>query len=290
MTSLQVKAPAKVNLVLQVMHKRQDGYHALKTVMHTLELADEVLLTPRRGGLRVTCDHPEVPAGPENLAYRAAEALAEAYGKRPDVHIHIRKRIPPAAGLGGGSSDAAAVLRGLASWWRIKEKKKLLAIARSLGSDVPFFLYGGCALGTGRGEIIHPWPAVPGILMAVLNPGFPVATAEVYNKFRLGLTRKKACINMMRLAVREKNPGKIGEKLRNDLEKVTASLYPHIGEMKADLLACGASAVLMSGSGPSVFGFLPSARIAKSVLGRLQGKYPTVLLTKTSNRLHFNIF
>jgi 4-diphosphocytidyl-2-C-methyl-D-erythritol kinase len=281
MSKLIVTAPAKINLLFDILGLRPDGYHEVKTVMHTLELADTLIISERTRGLQVTCDHPEVPVDEDNLVYSAVQALADCIGKRPAIRVHIRKRIPLAAGMGGGSSDAAAVLLGLATLWKIKDRRKLLTIAARLGSDIPFFLTRGCALGTGRGEKIRTWPAVSGIRIGIVNPGFGVSTTMIYKKFRLGLTRKRACINMMRRAIQQKNIEKIGENLFNALESVTERLFPQVHAMKADLLKCGAGAVLMTGSGPTVYGLLPTPSVAQRVRQKLGNKYPLVLITRT---------
>ncbi len=281
MRFLTIKAPAKINLVLEIQGRRPDGYHEIRTIMHTVALSDTLTFSPRAGGLRVTCNRPEVSVGEGNLVYRAASMLAKEARLQPRVHIHIHKRIPLAAGLGGGSSDAAATLRGLSEIWNWHKAAKLSAVAKALGSDVPFFLKGGCALGLGRGDKIYTWPTVSGMPIALINPGFPLATAEVYKKTSLRLTRKKACINIMRRAILEKNVAKIGKNLLNHLETVSIKQHPVIAQIKDELLACGASAVLMSGSGPTVFGLLPGPTVAGRIIRRLRSRYAGVWITRT---------
>lgn len=281
---LILQAPAKVNLILEVQGRRPDGYHELKTVMHTLTLADTLRFTENAGGLKLVCSHPQVPTDERNLVYRAAARLAQSAGVEPRVTIRLTKHIPVAAGLGGGSSDAAAALQGLARWWRLGTSAPLARIARELGSDVPFFLRGGCALGQGRGERLTAWPSAPGLWLVLVNPGFPVSTAEIYRKFSLQLTRKKACISMMRPALQQKNAEKISEKLFNHLEWVTAADHPQIKRIKQDLFAGGALGALMSGSGPTVFGLAPDERTARQLQGRLRAKYPICLVTRTAGQ------
>lgn len=277
-----VNAPAKINLVLEIVRRRPDGYHDIRTVMHTLELSDTLLFTPRQEGVLVSCDTPGVPANADNLAARAAELFREAYGLKSGVHIHIQKRIPVAAGLGGGSSDAAATLMGLCRFWNIPVNyRRLHALARQLGSDVPFLLQGGCALGTGKGDRLFPWPAVTGIWMLVINPGFAVPTPLVYKNLKLPLTSKKNYINLLRPAILKKNPEKIGQYLYNQLETVTLKMHPEVGRIKEVLLAHGAAAALMSGSGPTVFGIVPSPEAGQQMLRKLSGRYPFVCLTRT---------
>lgn len=282
--TLILHAPAKVNLILEVQGRRPDGYHALKTVMHALELADTLRFSENSGGLRLVCSHPQVPTDERNLVYQAAIRLARRAGITPRVTIRLTKRIPVAAGLGGGSSDAATALLGLARWWRLGPRAPLARLARELGSDVPFFLNGGCALGTGRGERLTPWPSAPGLWLVLVNPGFPVSTAEVYRNFRLQLTRKKACISMMRSALKQKNADKISKKLFNHLEWVTLAAHPQVARIKQDLLAGGALGALMSGSGPTVFGLAPDRRTAWQIKGQLQTKYPVCLVTRLAEK------
>lgn len=275
-------APAKINLILEIQGRRPDGYHSLKTVMHTLALSDSLAFRPRPDGLKVTCSHPGVPMGEGNLVFRAARELARRLRREPRVHIHIRKKIPVAAGLGGGSSDAAAALRGLSRWWGRPDYPGLSGLARTLGSDVPFFLTGGCALGTGRGDHIHPWPEAVGLWILLVNPGFHLSTARVYKKTSLRLTRKKACINMMRQAVRDKNAIKIGQNLFNHLASVVEPEHPVVSRIRQDLLKGGALGAMLSGSGPTVFGLFHSRGQARNLQRQLADRYPVCLLTRTS--------
>ncbi len=284
MTPFTLKAPAKVNFILEIQGKRPDGYHELKTVMQALELSDYLTFYPCSQGLKITCDNSQVPVNEKNIVYQAVKICADQFQKEPKLHIHIQKRIPIAAGMGGGSSDAATALLGLKQLWKLRDMPKIIKIAKSLGSDVPFFLHGGCALGIGRGERIYPWPVFKKMPVAVINPGFPVSTAKVYKKFRLRLTRKKACINMMRRAIEMKNAVKISGFLFNDLESVTQILFPAILRIKQELLQCGAQGVLMSGSGPTVFGLLPSQQVAKQIKSKLGLRYQSVIITRTCGR------
>ncbi len=279
---LSLKSPAKVNLILHVKGKRPDGYHEVETVMHSLNLADRLTFRPSRQGLSVSCDHPDVPEGEANLVYQAVSRLAQAKSIPANVKIKIYKKIPVAAGMGGGSSNAATALLGCARLWGIEDKRLLLKLAKTLGSDVPFFLTGGCMLGTGRGERLRPWPAAPGLLMAVVNPGFKLSTAAVYKKNNLTLTTPKAYINMMRRALVEKNALKIGKNLINHLEQVAIGERPVINKIKAELLSLGATAAMMTGSGPTVFGLLPSARVARRVKNTLSARYSFVTVTQTT--------
>ncbi len=186
MHALTLSAPAKINLVLEVLRRRPDGYHEIRSVLHTLDLADTLVIRSGPPGVHLTRDRADLSTGPDNLVLRAATVLAEALHVRPAVSLHLVKRVPVAAGLGGGSSDAAATLLGLCRFWRKRpDPKHLTALAAGLGSDVPFFLSGGCAEVRGRGERVHPWPAVPGLWVILVNPGIAVPTADVYRKLKM---------------------------------------------------------------------------------------------------------
>ncbi len=286
MKRLTVKAPAKINLVLDVVRKRKDGYHDIKTVMHTLEMADSLTFTPRKEGIYLSCDRPGVPTDERNLVMQAARALCAEFKVDYGVHIHLQKRIPVAAGMGGGSSDAAAALVGLCRFWDIPvDYPRLTTLAARLGSDVPFLLKGGCALCTGRGEKVKEWPSAPGIWLVIVNPGFAVPTPTVYQKLKLPLTREKNYITLLRPAVSNKNPVKIGQYLHNDLETVTLAMHPEIGRIKETLQTCGVTGALMSGSGPTVFGILPSAEVGRAVLKGLGSRYSFVSITRTTGTL-----
>jgi 4-diphosphocytidyl-2-C-methyl-D-erythritol kinase len=286
MKHLTVKAPAKINLVLEVLKRRKDGYHDIRTVMHTLELADSLTLTARRTDLVVSCDRTDVPTDERNLVVKAAQLLRAEYKVEQGVHIHIQKRIPVAAGLGGGSSDGAAALVGLCRFWNIPvDYERLQGLAAQLGSDVPFLLRGGCALGTGRGDRIFPWQAAPGLWMVLVNPGFAVPTPLIYKNLKLPLTRRKNYITLLRPAISKKNPEKIGEYLYNQLETVTLKMHPEVRRIKEILAACGVSAALMSGSGPTVFGLLPSPEVGRVVLKTLGSRYPFICITRTTGPL-----
>ena len=183
---LTVRARAKVNLGLEVLSRRADGYHELLTLLSAVDLADRVTIeiTNRERGaapISLTCDAPGVPPGPDNLAWRAAEAMRREVGDAPPVRIHLAKAIPVAAGLGGGSADAAAVVAGLDRLWGVRlTGARRQALATGLGMDVPFFLGSGAALGTGRGERLAPAPALAPLPLVLVNPGFPLATRDVY--------------------------------------------------------------------------------------------------------------
>ncbi len=274
---MKIRAPAKINLRLRVVGKRKDGYHLIDTIVVPVSLYDEIEITKKRTHgagemnskhLEVTCDHPLVPGGEKNLAYQAASTLLKHKEIRESVHIHISKRIPVGAGLGGGSSDAAAVLVGLNRLLGLDYSlKKLEKIALSLGADVPFFIKRVPARARGVGERLTPIRGFSPFWLVIAYPGFPVSTAWVYGNLRPKLTKSSVNTSIISLL---RSPDKIRRLLVNDLETVTASRYPKIGLLKEKLIRAGAAGALMSGSGSSVFGVFDSRRRAEQALRRLR--------------------
>ncbi len=279
MNELVLHAPAKINLCLSVLGKRPDGYHEVEMVMQAVGLFDRVTVRLAAGGIAVRCDESGVPAGEGNIAYRAARELLNVAGGGRGVEIEVDKAIPVAAGLGGGSSDAAAVLvacnRLLGAGL---DRERLAAIGTRIGMDVPFFLYGPTALARGRGEVLTQLPPPPKFWVLLANPGFETSTAWAYNNLNFGLTRKVDCTKIARLKI-----GRIAESLHNDLEAVTAGAHPVIGEMEQALRSAGALGACMSGSGPTVFGIFETENTCRAAAETLHGKgwrlYPAEVLT-----------
>ncbi|CAG9623074.1 4-(cytidine 5'-diphospho)-2-C-methyl-D-erythritol kinase [Sutcliffiella rhizosphaerae] len=251
------KAPAKINLSLDVLHKRPDGYHEVKMIMTTIDLADRIELSERRDGqIRIISHNRYVPDDSRNLAYQAASLLKERYGLNKGVSIAITKMIPVAAGLAGGSSDAAATLRGLNKLWQLGlSLDELAEIGAEIGSDVSFCVYGGTALATGRGEIVEHIPAPPHCWVVLAKPTIGVSTAEVYNNLNLENV-KHPDVEGMLAAIHDNSYEKMIGLVGNVLESVTLKLYPEVSHIKDQMKRFGADAVLMSGSGPTVFGIV----------------------------------
>ncbi|ANA39579.1 MULTISPECIES: 4-(cytidine 5'-diphospho)-2-C-methyl-D-erythritol kinase [Geobacter] len=250
MKKLTLKAPAKVNYRLDVLRRRPDGYHDLRMIMQRIDLCDviEICLSDKPG-IRVVCGRNGVPDGPGNIAWRAADALLALSADKPGIDIAITKRIPVAAGLGGGSSDAATVLMGVNELLGLDlPESRLREIGVALGADVPFFIFGRTALAEGIGEELTAIDQVPAAWIVVVNPNVPVSTAWVYQN--LQLTGEAARVTIPRFF---ENVADVCAILSNDLESVTIPRYPVIGEIKRELLVAGALGSLMSGSGPTVF-------------------------------------
>ena len=275
--ALKLRAYAKVNLGLEVLGLRDDGYHELRTLFQTIDLHDDVVLRPRPRGVSVRCDHPLVPQDATNLAARAAEAL-RAYGRvSAGVEIEIRKRIPVGGGLGGGSSDAAAVLLGLDRLWKLElGPDGLHRLARRLGADVPFFLLGGTALGLSRGDEVYPLRQQVRAHLVVVDPGIHVSTARVFARVDAGLTPRLNSNSIFYFVSRELEESGAIQGLVKDLEETALEEAPALrekaGRIRAVLLREGARLAALSGSGASYFGLFEGARPAERARRALAGE------------------
>jgi 4-diphosphocytidyl-2-C-methyl-D-erythritol kinase len=270
MTTIELKAPCKVNYRLDVLRRRADGYHDLRMIMQRVDLCDTITLSLSDiPGIRVTCGRDGVPDGPGNIAWRAADALLSRSHGRWGIDITIQKNIPVAAGLGGGSSDAATVLMGVNELLELGlSDQDLMAIGVTLGADVPFFIFKKTAFAEGIGEIFTPLDAVPTAWLLLVNPRVPVSTAWVYQN--LELTNREA------ISIVPPSYDSIPELcaiLVNDLEAVTIAKYPVIREIKERMLREGAAGALMSGSGPTVFGIFEEEETARSCAGKLAAEH-----------------
>ncbi|WP_127070381.1 4-(cytidine 5'-diphospho)-2-C-methyl-D-erythritol kinase [Bacillus velezensis] len=266
------KAPAKINLSLDVTSKRPDGYHEVEMIMTTIDLADRIELTELpENVIRVASHNRFVPDDQRNLAYQAAKLLKERFQVKKGVSIMITKVIPVAAGLAGGSSDAAATLRGLNRLWDLKlSVEELAELGAEIGSDVSFCVYGGTALATGRGEKIRHISAPPHCWVVLAKPTIGVSTAEVYRRLNLQQVRHPD-VQAMIDAIEEKSFQKVCGQLGNVLESVTLSLNPEVAMIKNQMKRFGADAVLMSGSGPTVFGLVQYESKVQRIYNGLRG-------------------
>ncbi|MEK4496322.1 4-(cytidine 5'-diphospho)-2-C-methyl-D-erythritol kinase [Ureibacillus sp. FSL W8-0352] len=269
---LYIKAPAKINLTLDVLYKRPDQYHEVEMVMTTVDLADRIGLELRNDGkIVIHSSSGIVPEDDRNLAYQAAILLTNTYNVHEGATITIHKEIPVAAGLAGGSSDAAATLRGLNQLWNLNLSIDTLAeLGANIGSDVPFCVYGGTALATGRGEKIQPLPAPPSCWVILAKPRIGVSTAKIYEGLNLENIEHPNTKQMM-TALENKDYSLMCKSLGNVLESVTCSLYPEVAVIKNQMIRFGVDAALMSGSGPTVFGFVDSESRLNRVYNGLKG-------------------
>jgi 4-diphosphocytidyl-2-C-methyl-D-erythritol kinase len=284
--ALVLRPSAKINLTLRVGPRRADGYHDVTTVLQSIALSDTVAITPRAGPLALTSRSPGVPTDRTNLVWRAAERLWWAMGRTGDprdAHIKLEKQIPVAAGLGGGSADAAATLVGLNKVWNARHPvRRLMAIAAEVGSDVPFFLHGGTAVGVGRGDELYPVDDVARLGIIVIKPSFGVSTVDAYRWLDEARAGNAADVSARRSLVDVGWPGG-PMALMNDLEGPVAQRHPMIEEMVGACLREGALGASMSGSGSAVFGIFPET-VARKAVSRLQRPDWLVLLTRTLAR------
>jgi len=264
-----LRASAKVNLVLEVLGKRPDGYHELSTVMQAVDLFDR-LTVEAAATITLETSEPALPTDDRNLVVRAARLLQEAAGIKAGARIVLDKRIPLAAGLGGGSSDAAATLLGLNRLWGLRwRRERLVELAVKLGMDVPFFLGRGRALGTSRGEVLSALPGVGGYALVLVNPGIGLSTQEVYGRVPPGWRAESDGTKRMLDALKKRNVVRVAGALTNHLEHWVEPAMPVIGRMKAALFAAGALGAAMSGSGPTVFGLARSLDQARQIQRRV---------------------
>jgi 4-diphosphocytidyl-2-C-methyl-D-erythritol kinase len=254
---LLVKAPAKINLSLDVLHKRPDGYHEVEMIMTTIDLSDRVELTLlNQDTIHILSHNRYVPDDQRNLAYQAAQLLKDRFQIKQGVVISIEKTIPVAAGLAGGSSDAAATLRGLNKLWNLGlTLDELAVLGAEIGSDVSFCVYGGTALAKGRGEIITELPAPPTCWVILAKPFIGVSTSEVYRRLDVNGIKHPSIHGMIE-AIKCNDYQRVCQNVGNVLEDVTLSLHPEVAQIKEQMKRFGADAVLMSGSGPTVFGIV----------------------------------
>jgi 4-diphosphocytidyl-2-C-methyl-D-erythritol kinase len=272
MTHLTAQAPAKINLLLRVLGKRADGYHELQTVMAFFPLWDTLSFNIiHHPEIRLHCDPPVTGQACDNLVWRAAQRLRETAGVTAGVEIHLVKRIPTAAGLGGGSSDAATTLLALNQLWGLNASRSaLMPLALQLGADVPFFVGGRAALAEGIGERLTPWPQLAPFDIVLVNPGVPLATKKVFETWRNPLTNGGPAISI--------STNTAGDQwrppLENDLESAALRLLPSIGIIRTALCQTGALDTVMSGSGPTFFGWYPDPSASDTAARHIRHAHP----------------
>jgi len=283
MNALTLKSFAKLNLVLDVLHKRPDGFHELRTIFERIDLHDTLAFKKTSKDIVIRCLHPHVPLGPKNLVYRIARKLKTDFAVSEGVEITIQKRIPVAAGLAGGSSNAAAALEGLNILWNLNlSRKQLMEYAAAVGSDVAFFLYDTpYALGEGRGEKIKVLGIKTKLWHVLVTPRLKVYTKDVFGGLNLKLTKKRDDVSILLPFLRENNLYSLGSSLSNDLEPSILSLKPHLGRLKERLLDAGAVGVCFSGSGPSVFALAESQEHAQGLRAKFDRRFSQVFVVST---------
>lgn len=290
--AVRVRACAKINLTLRVLGIRPDGYHQLRTTFQSLALHDTLTFQPARGPFMLTTDDPSCPSDQTNLVWKAAVALWQASGRRgvpADLRVHLRKRIPSQAGLGGGSSDAASTLTALRLLWRTRTSDaELEALARGLGADVPFFLRGGTVLGVERGDLLFPLHDVPAAWVVLARPDFGVSTRDAYrwwDEADAG-ARGTGDTDVPRSGA-SPAPGIPPSEWTNDLEAPVVARYRPIGRLVAQLRSGGASYAAMSGSGSAVFALFADRERALGAAERLRRRSTLAWTTRTVSQRRF---
>ena len=282
-------AYAKINLGLDILGRREDGYHEVSMIMQSVGLCDEVIISPGsgEGKIDISTNIPGLSCGKDNRAYRAAALLAMHADIIPNVHIALNKKIFLAAGLAGGSADAAAVLRGLNKYWQLHlAKHELEQIAAQLGSDIPFCIEGGTMLATGRGEVLTKLADLPQALVVLAKPkGLEVSTAWVYQHYNRGRVVHSPCIWQLQDRLAEGAPALV-PYMGNVLETVTIPAHPIIASIKAAMLSAGAYYALMSGSGPTVFAFARDEQTAEQIIAALADFEVETAITTTVGRIY----
>ncbi|MEK4556131.1 MULTISPECIES: 4-(cytidine 5'-diphospho)-2-C-methyl-D-erythritol kinase [Jeotgalicoccus] len=264
-------APAKINLTLDTLYKRDDGYHEVSMVMTTVDLNDNLSFEKRKDRkIIIESDHQFVPTDRRNLAYQAAQLMMRRYKIKTGVTINIDKHIPIAAGLAGGSADAAATFRGMNALYNLGVGlDELAALSSELGSDIPFCVYGGTALATGRGEIIERLPRPPHAWVVLAKPSVSVSTKTIYGALKPG--KNKPASELMKKAIIDEDYEQILGTLKNDLEEVTVKKYPQVRKLLDNMKESGADGALMSGSGPTVFGIVRKERQSIHLYNAMKG-------------------
>lgn len=274
--SIRLPSFAKINLSLRVLGKRPDGYHEIRTTLQTISLHDDLLFERNVSGeISLSCDDPEIPLGADNLVVRAARSLKDHYSADVGVDVRLHKRIPTKAGLGGGSSNAAVTLLALNKLWQINAgAKDLTSIAADLGADVPFFLHGGSAKGTGTGTTLTPLPDDEVVHLIVVYPRASVSTTEAYQALNSPVLTSN---NPIPILAGSPNEGKFSElnprsvpELENDFESVIFDMEPEIKRAKSALITAGAQSALLAGSGSSVFGIFTNRETQQRAISEIQ--------------------
>lgn len=279
MKTLKIKSPGKINLRLDVMGKRSDGYHELRMINSAVSIYDDIELEVIDRGIEVITENdPLVPPGIDNIVYGAAKEILAYSNKNVGIRVRINKKIPTAAGMGGGSSNAASVIMGLNQMLKIDlSKDKLMKIGLRFGADIPFFMYGSPAIATGVGESLVKVKKLPKIPFVIVHPNVPVSTKSVYEKYRPNGHGNHQEELPLEFATKKT----VVRYLNNDLESVTCKQYPIVNEIKNLLIRSGALGAQMTGSGPSVFGIfsdkLEAEKAQKKLLSKSDGRWEVFL-------------
>ncbi|WP_148321437.1 MULTISPECIES: 4-(cytidine 5'-diphospho)-2-C-methyl-D-erythritol kinase [Clostridia] len=280
---MKIKAYAKINISLDIVGKREsDGYHLLKMIMQNIDLYDEISIEKQKEDITISCNKSYVPTDSRNLAYKAASLFKETYNIEDGVHIDIVKNIPVSAGLAGGSTDAAAVLKLMNKIFKVNaSNKELMALGLKLGADIPYCINGGTALCEGIGEKITTLAPFKDKILVLVKPSFGVSTKEVYKAFNLDRVRVHPKTENLIEAMEQDNLYYVANNMKNLLENVTLRKHNILIKIKEDMNRYGAVGSMMSGSGPSVFAFFDDMLKAQRCYEKMKENHREVFLTRT---------
>ncbi len=279
---MKIKAYGKVNISLDVVGKREDGYHLLSMIMQNIDLYDEIEVEKQQCGIILECNKSYVPVDNRNLAYKAAEIFKERYDIVDGVKINIEKNIPVSAGLAGGSTDAAAVLKVMNKLFNVNAtEEELMELGLKLGADIPYCIHGGTALCEGIGEIITPIKPFRDKIVVLVKPAFGVSTKEVYKNFNLEKVKQHPKTAEIINAIENDDLNFVASNMKNLLENVTLRKHKILIKIKEEMNACGAINSMMSGSGPTVFAFFDDMLKAQKCFEKMKKKYSDVFITRT---------
>ncbi|WP_315116653.1 4-(cytidine 5'-diphospho)-2-C-methyl-D-erythritol kinase [uncultured Clostridium sp.] len=279
---MKSKSYAKVNLSLDVLGKKENGYHLLSMIMQCIDLYDTIEVKEINNGIKVHCDKVNIPTDKRNLVYKAADIFIEKYKINKGVEIYIGKNIPVEAGLGGGSSNAAIVLKMMRDMFKPEiSDEELVILGEKLGADVPFFIYGGTALCEGIGEIITPLEKFSDHIMVLVKPNFGVSTKDVYEDIDKITIHNRPNMDEIIKYINENNLENLCKDMVNVLELVTLEKYPELLEIRRDMKDLGSIGTLMSGSGSTIFGFFENHQSAERCYNFMRDKYDEVFISKT---------
>lgn len=283
--SITIAAHAKINLSLDVLRRKPNGYHELSMIMQEIDLKDIVTITQiddNNKNIEITCNQSQVPTDESNIVYNTYKLISEKFNINKSIKVHIEKNIPISAGLAGGSTDAAAVIKALNKLWNLRlDEQDLMDLGVQIGADVPFCIMGGTALSEGIGEKLTPLKSFKDKEILLAKPGVGVSTADVYKNLDIENLKDRPDIEKIMSLIEKDDTRGLAHDMKNVLESVTTKLHPQIEEIKKEMIACGALGSLMSGSGPTVFGIFDNAEDLKLCKEKLADKIETVIITKT---------
>jgi 4-diphosphocytidyl-2-C-methyl-D-erythritol kinase len=277
-----MKAYAKINIALDVVGKREDGYHMLNMIMQTIDLYDELNIDYIDQGIILKSNSTSIPLDEKNIAYKAAKIFLDTYNIKSGVAINIIKNIPIEAGLAGGSTDAAAVLKCMRDIYKPEiDDKELMKLGVRLGADVPYCIIGGTAVCTGIGEIVNKIKHFKNNILVIVKPSFGVSTKEVYKNLNLNYINQRPNVEELVKAIEKDDLSYVSKNMKNVLENVTLKKHTILKEIKDEINSMGALGTLMTGSGPTIFGFFEDMLKAQRCYDNMKYKYKEVFITRT---------